>query len=355
MGDHCTIGQRSVVMPGVMFENNITVGSEGTLVSDLFVSSGGTVVGNPLSVFYSTAADISAVHDLQISVHTDRLEKGELEKGELVPVRTTEDQDQEGSIVLFNFAAVIINLLKLPSLGAIFVSFQFLFSSITTGTIKLFLAPIGSYLCGVASVALFIVILTRLGVTSMKTGYTSYYTPRFIAWWYCLWLNRFCSGTLLYPFHGTHIYNLWLRLVGAKIGKCCFLDPNWGGFLEIDNMIIGQGCIILSPNIHGHFVDHNKLQFAPVRLGRDVRVNIGATVMPFSTIADRITLLSQCTTTKGQVLDKVGSYYMGNIAFELHTDDIEGVIKNDEERDESSAEEEENGSFEGESSNTIKL
>ena len=50
--------------------------------------------------------------------------------------------------------------------------------------------------------------------------------------------------------------------------------------------------------------------------------NIGSTIMPFSTIKDRITLLSQCTTTKGQVLDKQGSFYMGNMAFQLHTDDL---------------------------------
>jgi acetyltransferase-like isoleucine patch superfamily enzyme len=88
-------------------------------------------------------------------------------------------------------------------------------------------------------------------------------------------------------------------LTGAKIGKECFLDPGTSGFFEIDNMHIGNGTIALIPNIHGHFVNHNQLQFAPVMLRCNVRVNDGATVMPFTTVGDNITLLSQCTTTMG--------------------------------------------------------
>jgi hypothetical protein len=111
-------------------------------------------------------------------------------------------------------------------------------------------------------------------------------------------------------------------LVGAKVGSGTFIDPGWEGLLEIDNLKIGKNCIILTPNIHGHFVDHNKLQFAPLKIGNECRANLGSTIMPFTTIVDRITLLSQCTTTKGQKLDERGGYYMGNTAFRLYTDDL---------------------------------
>lgn len=46
--------------------------------------------------------------------------------------------------------------------------------------------------------------------------------------------------------------------------------------------------------------------------------------MPFLTIKDQITLLNQCTTIKGQVLDRQSSFYMGNMVFQfqLHTDNL---------------------------------
>ena len=317
-------------MPGVLFGNDVTVTSEGALVSDLNVETGGTVVGNPPTIFHSTAGHHQSVHELQATIHStnneiDALEKGGGNKNKEHEISKYGD-DNEGSAIAFNLAAIIINILKLPSVVSVFVGWHYFFSwcfgfeNMNAGTRVV--VSVASFLCGTFAIATFVAFLARAGVTSMKIGYTSYYTVRFISWWYCRWLNRFVSGILLYPFHGSRIYNAWLGLVGAKIGKGCFMDPSWGGFLEIDNMHIGQGCIILTPNVHGHFVDHNKLQFAPVRIGSQCRANIGSTIMPFSTIKDRITLLSQCTTTKGQVLDKQGSFYMGNMAFQLHTDDL---------------------------------
>lgn len=39
-----------------------------------------------------------------------------------------------------------------------------------------------------------------------------------------------------------------------------------------------------------------------VTLGSKVRINDGATVMPFTVVGDNITLLTQCTTIKGMEL-----------------------------------------------------
>lgn len=92
-----------------------------------------------------------------------------------------------------------------------------------------------------------------------------------------------------------------------------FIDPGPAGLFEIDGIEVGDECVILSPNVHGHFVDHGKLQFATVRLASKARVNDGATIMPFSDIGFSVTLLTQCTTIKGMVLEKSG-IYMGNTA-----------------------------------------
>eukprot|EP00978_Attheya_sp_CCMP212_P033290 scaffold133765_cov60-Attheya_sp.AAC.4 len=326
IGDRCTIGQRAVIMPGVTFGSHVTVGSEGTLPPNMNVATDGTVVGNPPVVFRSTATDEKAVRQLQDAVRNDAEENGD--NSDRSRVDTDSSDEEEGSAVLFNIIAIALNLSKLPSVVFVFLGMYYLFqwvipfdTNITAGYI---LIAVSTFLGGIVAIATFVAVLTRVGVSSMKRGFTSYYTLRFVVWWYCTWLNRFCSGLLLYPFHGTVVYNWWLRFVGAKVGKGCFIDPGTGGFLEIDNMQIGNGTVILTNNIHGHFVDHNKLQFAPVRLGNFVRLNEGAAVMPFTTIQDGITLLSQCTTIKGQVLKKKdGGFYMGNVAFEVSS---EGMI-----------------------------
>jgi acetyltransferase-like isoleucine patch superfamily enzyme len=97
------------------------------------------------------------------------------------------------------------------------------------------------------------------------------------------------------------------------MGRKCFVDPGPAGLFELDGLEVGDECFILSPNVHGHFVDHGKLQLATVMLGRKARVNDGATIMPFTEIGDEVTLLTQCTTIKGSVLQKSG-IYMGNTA-----------------------------------------
>jgi hypothetical protein len=48
--------------------------------------------------------------------------------------------------------------------------------------------------------------------------------------------------------------------MGAKIGRRCFIDPGINGIFEIDNLTVGNDSIVLTPNIHGHFVDHGTLQ-----------------------------------------------------------------------------------------------
>ena len=66
--------------------------------------------------------------------------------------------------------------------------------------------------------------------------------------------------------------------MGAKVGKGSIVDPGPSGLFEIDNITVGNNSILLSPNIHGHFVDHGKLQFGTVEICDNVRINDGATV-----------------------------------------------------------------------------
>ncbi len=227
----------------------------------------------------------------------------------------------DGSVHAFNVIAVILNLLKLPFVVGVFLAYYFLMRYVLPDSlgnspiIKECVAAVLTWQLGVWSIALCLSFATISGFASFQSGATGYYTPRFIVWWFFLWLNRSCSGLLLYPFHGTFLFSFWLRLTGAKIGRKCFVDPGPAGLFELDGIEVGDECFLLSPNVHGHFVDHGKLQFATVLLGRKrkARVNDGATIMPFTEIGEEVTLLSQCTTIKGSVLQKSG-IYMGNTA-----------------------------------------
>lgn len=321
IGDRCTIGQRVVIRPGVVFEDQVTVGSEGVLLEDMVVRKMGTVVGNPPTVFANYRDQDFSVKQLHFFNLKSQGTKLSFDK-----------EDKEGSVLFFNVVAVTLNLLKLPFIISVFLGFYFainpLLSALDNIIFRVFITGIITYLLGSCGIALALAVLTRSGIASFRKGYTGYYTARFIVWWFCQWLNRFCSGLLLYPFHGTNVYIIWMRLMGATIGKNCFIDPGINGFFEIDNLSVGNDAIVLTPNLHGHFVDHGTLQFAIVSLGSKVRINDGATIMPFTVVENNITLLTQCTTIKGMELKDPG-IYMGNVASQLKTSNGNVVKDND--------------------------
>ena len=253
-----------------------------------------------------------------------------LERGLRVssPPKADSSAKDDGSVHAFNAIAILLNLLKIPLVVGVFLAYYILLSYALRGSlestpvVKHCIAALLTWQLGVWSIALFLAFATVSGVASFQSGATGYYTSRFVVWWFFLWLNRFCSGLLLYPFHGTFIYSTWLRLMGARIGSKCFIDPGPAGLFEIDGIEVGDGSYVLSPNVHGHFVDHGKLQFATVRLQKKARVNDGATIMPFADIGDEVTLLTQCTTIKGMVIRNSG-IYMGNTASILKTSCIQ--------------------------------
>ena len=51
-----------------------------------------------------------------------------------------------------------------------------------------------------------------------------------------------CTRTYTHCSLLQQIYCIWLRFMGAKIGKNVFISPENGGFREIDFMNIGNDC-----------------------------------------------------------------------------------------------------------------
>lgn len=259
---------------------------------------------------------IYAVAQLQDRVQSSQSYQDQERRRRAIEFESTKE---DGSVHVFNCVAIVLNLIKLPSVVGVFVAYYYLFGRALFGSfgdghvvLRVCVSALLIYLAGIVSIALLLSIATRSGLASFHSGSSGYYTSRFILWWFFMWLNRLCSGLLLYPIHGTYLFNVWLRMTGAQIGERCFLDPGAAGWFELDGLQIGDDSFVMTPNVHGHFVDHGKLQFAPVTVGHKARVNDGATVMPFTKISGNVTLLTQCTTIKGNTLDS--GIYMGNVA-----------------------------------------
>jgi hypothetical protein len=164
------------VSAGVTFGNDVTVTSEGSLPQNFRVENGGTVMGNPPNIFYSTTDAMRPVRELQLLIHTEsqRQRDSDIESGTRNEgANGVRGDDEEGNVMLFNFVAVLINLLKLPSVVAIFIACHYLFTWLLKPVMNIGVrvaVSLLSYTLGLFIMMLFVVVLTRGGATSMKIG-----------------------------------------------------------------------------------------------------------------------------------------------------------------------------------------
>ena len=155
---------------------DVTVTSEGSLPQNFRVENGGTVMGNPPNIFYSTTDVMRPVRELQLLIHTEsqRQRDSDIESGTRNEgANGVRGDDEEGNVMLFNFVAVLINLLKLPSVVAIFIACHYLFTWLLKPVMNIGVrvaVSLLSYTLGLFIMMLFVVVLTRGGATSMKIG-----------------------------------------------------------------------------------------------------------------------------------------------------------------------------------------
>lgn len=316
IGDNCTLGQRVVAMPGVKLGKGVTVGAEGALFTGIDISDGNTVFGSPPTIFTSSATDQDHVRQLQAQAAA--------EEGRYGNVETATSDVIEGPTVartpqLMLAVSTVTNVAVMPAIGAVYGLFYYLIVWIplrhtiaeTPGWLALLIPAV--YIAGTIFLAILLVLVTRIGIGNFRTGSTPFYSWRFFAWCFIAWFNDLVSGIFLYPVAGTWVYNVWLKLMGARIGKNSFIAPYNGGFREVNHMDIGDRAMLLSSNVQGHFIDHNALQFAPCKVERNARLNIGATAMPLSNVGEGSTMRAVATTIKGQQLSP-GLVFLGSPA-----------------------------------------
>jgi non-ribosomal peptide synthetase-like protein len=109
------------------------------------------------------------------------------------------------------------------------------------------------------------------------------------------------SPLILLTLQGTPFLSWYLRLLGAKIGKHCYIDTT--GFLEWDLIEIGDRCSIGEDMVlQTHLFEDRILKASGSKIGNDCSVGAMSVVLYGTTMHDKAHLDSLSLLMKGEVL-----------------------------------------------------
>lgn len=112
-------------------------------------------------------------------------------------------------------------------------------------------------------------------------------------------------------FHGTALYSVFLRRMGAQVGRDCTL---FGFTLEFDLLFIGDRAHV-GPDCDNtcHTVENMVLKMLPVKLGADSAMQQHSFVMPGAELGEGAMLFEESQVLKGEQVPK-GEIWCGNPA-----------------------------------------
>lgn len=315
--DHVSFGQRCVALSGVYVGKSSTIGAETFLPHDYELLGGGTTFGSPPVQFHSSMAHEDRVQQLQTAsarlseskaVTIDYLDESKSKK------KTISRRQDVGKEMFWTYIIVMLVLQALiplaigASYALLYWAATLLFKEISFQHVLL-VSPV-IYILGSFVLMVVLKFMQMIG-GGFSVGTSNFFSVKFLYWHLLADMIYFCTSTVLYPLSGTQIYCIWLRFMGAKIGKNVFISPENGGFREIDFMNIGDDCVLMTPNIHAHYTDHGQLQFCSVILEDRVEINFGSTIMPLTQYQKGSRLRPYAVTVKGQICEE-GNEYFGN-------------------------------------------
>lgn len=280
VGDHVSFGQRCVAMSGCFIGASSTVGAETLIPHDFDLKGGGTTFGSPPVQFHSSMSHDERVNQLRRASNQLSVNEGDVVT-ELLPgnVENTSEESkgisrrQDVGKEMFWTYIVVMLVLQAAIPAAIGGSYALLFwaATVVFGDIQfyhvLMVSPL-IYLFGSLVLMLVLKVLQAIG-GGFSVGTSNFFSVQFLYWHLLADMIYFCTSTVLYPLSGTvsrnfffvhvyvyndctrtythcsllqQIYCIWLRFMGAKIGKNVFISPENGGFREIDFMNIGNDC-----------------------------------------------------------------------------------------------------------------
>jgi len=153
-------------------------------------------------------------------------------------------------------------------------------------------------------------------VGKMQAGKIPIWSFAYFRFWLYKKIVLFCPLT---RFPGTPLYNFYLRLLGAKIGRNvvlhCKTFPWCSDLLEVgDNTILRFGSLIPTYKARSNY-----LYFGPVKIGSNVTVGAGSLLDIHTVMEDGSQLGHASCLAEGQVAAP-GKRYHGNPAEETDTD-----------------------------------
>eukprot|EP01059_Diplonema_ambulator_P000172 TRINITY_DN10154_c0_g1_i1.p1 TRINITY_DN10154_c0_g1~~TRINITY_DN10154_c0_g1_i1.p1 ORF type:complete len:1685 (+),score=419.26 TRINITY_DN10154_c0_g1_i1:2828-7882(+) len=152
---------------------------------------------------------------------------------------------------------------------------------------------------------LFIVTIKWVVVGRYKEGDYPFYGT-YHKKWVVMMLCKMVMNHLVEEMNGTPFITWFMRLNGAKIGKqvVCFGDALEYDLLEIgDYACIGERC-----DITCHTVENMVIKTAPVRMGKQCTLRVGAFVMPGGSMLEGSVLMEASQVLKGETVGEDAVY-----------------------------------------------
>ena len=191
--------------------------------------------------------------------------------------------------------------------------FEFIFAS---------QSPFGVYLRSVGA-ALAIMLAFTAAPIALKWLLVGRWKPDVFPVWslkyYRFWIvKRVLSLNPMAVFAGTPVYNIYLRLLGAKIGRDAVLLS--GAPLASDLLDVGEGAFVSrSCSLSGYRVRSGYIEIGSVHLGARAHVGVGSVLGVNTSIGDDAQLGNQSTLYAGRSVPD-GKRYHGSPAIETETD-----------------------------------
>ncbi len=115
-------------------------------------------------------------------------------------------------------------------------------------------------------------------------------------------LTNWANILFLQHWKGTPFLNLYLRLMGVKIGRRVSINTihiyDWDLITIEDDAILGGDCVV-----QGHILEGGRMRMKPTRVGKRALIGTGAKVMPGCVVEERGVLAAGSIMKKGSVVE----------------------------------------------------
>ena len=202
-----------------------------------------------------------------------------------------------GGLLVFGMCAVLSGAALLPCWFA-FVWIQYWTSTMwAVASIPLLYGVWGW------SYALLCVAYKRLIFYRPREGEYPLFSWPTVGWATTGQLTNWANILFLQHWKGTPWLNLYLRLMGAKIGHRVSINTihiyEWDLVTIEDDAILGGDCVV-----QGHIVEGGRMKMRPVRIGKKALVGTGAKVMPGCVVEELGILAAGSIMKKGSTVPK---------------------------------------------------